>query len=281
MLADLCSAACNDALRKSRDLVLQDDGQAHGRGLKSQGWGMYWRFLSAEARWRVSSTRLHRLAAASGRDGAAAHVPFFCSATAEEKAQRLSSALVSVRSASSTCTICFNFTTRTRAASAPIPARLRLLLRLEEPNRPFGDGAHRRVQGALPPRPTRRAPRRFTGISPDDLKGLDLLLRLVGRAAREVILATNPNVEGAATHLAPYRYTWRSCSTAVGGASTRIARACLGGDLEYGRYVTLTRSPGVSPRDQLRKFSSTRAGPRSYGSVGDAGTSGDSARPFR
>jgi recombination protein RecR len=76
------------------------------------------------------------------------------------------------------------------------------------------------------------------GIGPDDLKIADLLTRLEAVPVREVILATNPNLEGEATAmyiarlLAPF-------SIRV----TRLARGLpVGGDLEYADEVTLSRA---------------------------------------
>jgi recombination protein RecR len=79
------------------------------------------------------------------------------------------------------------------------------------------------------------------GIGPDDLKVRELLLRLedgLDGPAREVILATNPNVEGEATAL----YLAKLLRP-LGVRVTRIARGLpVGGDLEYADQVTLTKA---------------------------------------
>jgi recombination protein RecR len=76
------------------------------------------------------------------------------------------------------------------------------------------------------------------GIGPDDLKVRELLLRLERDGATEVILATNPNVEGEATAL----YLAKLLRP-LGVRVTRIARGLpVGGDLEYADQVTLSKA---------------------------------------
>jgi recombination protein RecR len=76
------------------------------------------------------------------------------------------------------------------------------------------------------------------GIGPDDLKVRELLDRLRSGAVREVIMATNPNLEGEATAM----YISRLVSP-LGVRVTRLARGLpMGSDLEYADDVTLTRA---------------------------------------
>jgi len=76
------------------------------------------------------------------------------------------------------------------------------------------------------------------GIGPDDLKIRELLSRLQGSGMEEVILATNPNLEGEATAM----YLQRLISP-LGIKVTRLARGLpFGADLEYADEVTLTRA---------------------------------------
>jgi recombination protein RecR len=76
------------------------------------------------------------------------------------------------------------------------------------------------------------------GIGPDELKVRELLQRLEADRVREVILATNPNVEGDATAI----YLAKLLRP-LGLRVTRIARGLpVGGDLEYADEVTLTRA---------------------------------------
>ena len=76
------------------------------------------------------------------------------------------------------------------------------------------------------------------GIGPQDLRLEELLSRLRGGKIQEVILATNPSVEGEAT--AQYL---SQVIKPLGVRVTRIARGVpMGGDLQYIDQVTLTKS---------------------------------------
>jgi len=76
------------------------------------------------------------------------------------------------------------------------------------------------------------------GIGPDDLKVRELLARLKTGQVREVIMATNPNLEGEATAM----YLTRLIAP-LGLKVTRLARGLpMGADLEYADNVTLARA---------------------------------------
>lgn len=76
------------------------------------------------------------------------------------------------------------------------------------------------------------------GVGPDALRIEELLARLRGGAVREVIVATNPTVDGEATAL----YLSKLIKP-MGVAVTRIARGLpMGGDLEYTDVVTLGKA---------------------------------------
>ena len=76
------------------------------------------------------------------------------------------------------------------------------------------------------------------GISPSDLKIKELLNRLGGGEVSEVIIATNPTVEGEATAM----YLSKLISP-LGIKVSRIANGVpIGGDLEYADEVTLRRA---------------------------------------
>ncbi len=78
----------------------------------------------------------------------------------------------------------------------------------------------------------------INGIGPEDLKIKGLLERLRADGVEEIVIATNPNVEGEATAL----YLQRLLS-ALGVSITRPARGLpVGGDLEYADEVTLGRA---------------------------------------
>jgi recombination protein RecR len=90
-------------------------------------------------------------------------------------------------------------------------------------------GRYHVLHGALSP---------LDGVGPDQLKVRELLARLQSGAVEEVILATNPTVEGEATAL----YLARLLQP-MGLRVTRIAQGVpMGGGLEYADQVTLARA---------------------------------------
>jgi recombination protein RecR len=90
-------------------------------------------------------------------------------------------------------------------------------------------GVYHVLQGAISP---------LDGVGPDDLRIAELLRRVADGAVREVIVATNPRVEGEATAL----YLSRVLKP-LGVRVTRIAHGLpVGGDLEYADEVTLARA---------------------------------------
>ena len=90
-------------------------------------------------------------------------------------------------------------------------------------------GRYHVLQGAISP---------IEGIGPDQLKVKELLARLDPEGVTEVILCTNPNIEGEATAM----YLGRLL-TPLGIKTTRIASGLpVGGDLEYADEMTLGRA---------------------------------------
>lgn len=90
-------------------------------------------------------------------------------------------------------------------------------------------GRYHVLHGALSP---------LDGVGPSDLKIRELLLRLEREPAEEVVIATNPDVEGEATAL----YLAKLLKP-LGVRVTRIAQGVpMGGDLEYADQVTLARA---------------------------------------
>ena len=75
----------------------------------------------------------------------------------------------------------------------------------------------------------------MNGVGPDDIKVKELLARLTDGKVKEIILATNPRVEGEATAM----YLSKLIKP-LGIKVTRIARGIpVGGDLEYTDEITL------------------------------------------
>ena len=78
----------------------------------------------------------------------------------------------------------------------------------------------------------------MNGVGPDDIKIKELLSRIMNGNVKEIILATNPRVEGEATSM----YISKLVKP-LGVKATRIARGIpVGGDLEYTDEITLTKA---------------------------------------
>ncbi len=160
----------------------------------------------------------------------------------ETEARTLAAALVAVRDEVVFCEECFNISAGPRCPICLDPARDdgRLCV-VEEPLDVLAlertgvfRGRYHVLQGAISP---------IDGIGPDRLR----IRELIGRAERrhsegepfeEIVLATNPTLEGDATAM----YLMERLERIVGSV-TRIARGLpVGGDLEYADEVTLVRA---------------------------------------
>jgi recombination protein RecR len=160
----------------------------------------------------------------------------------EGEARTLAAALVAVRDEVVFCDTCFNISTGPRCPICLDPGRDddRLCV-VEEPLDVLAlertrvlRGRYHVLHGAISP---------MDGIGPDRLRIRELLGRVEARDAEgrpfaEIILATNPTLEGEATAM----YLAERLTGRV-GAITRIARGIpVGGDLEYADEVTLVRA---------------------------------------
>jgi recombination protein RecR len=156
--------------------------------------------------------------------------------TPRELTDRLIDALRDVKERVTYCSVCNNITDADPCAFCTSEARdSRTICVVEEPQnvsaiektREF-KGMYHVLMGALSP---------LQGIGPDDLKIKGLLGR-IGTNVTEVILATNPNVEGEATAI----YLARLLKP-LGVKVTRIAMGVpVGSDLEYADEVTMHKS---------------------------------------
>lgn len=154
-----------------------------------------------------------------------------------EEAATLSEAILALKDRTRACRECFNVGDEELCAVCQDPRRDRgTLCVVEEVNdllavektREFR-GLYHVLGGTLSP---------LDGRGPDQIRGQELLARLGAGEVREVILATNPNVEGEATALYLLRLL-RGLPVRV----TRIARGLpMGGDLEYADEATLARA---------------------------------------
>jgi recombination protein RecR len=156
--------------------------------------------------------------------------------TPREETDRLCEAVRDVKDKVTYCSICSNSTAVDPCMFCSNPGRdQRIICVVEEPQnvtavertREF-KGAYHVLMGALSP---------LQGVGPDDLKIKELLAR-VQKGADEVILATNPNVEGEATAL----YLARLLKP-LGVKVTRIAMGVpVGSDLEYADEITMHKA---------------------------------------
>jgi recombination protein RecR len=154
-----------------------------------------------------------------------------------EDAERLCEAIRDVKERVTYCSLCNNITDADPCVYCTSASRdQRLICVVEEPQnvsvvektREFR-GLYHVLMGALSP---------LHGVGPDDLKIKGLLGRVGAGGVDEVILATNPNVEGEATAL----YLARLLKP-LGVRVTRIAMGIpVGSDLEYADEVTMTRA---------------------------------------
>jgi recombination protein RecR len=166
----------------------------------------------------------------------AQRVAFHILRTPRDEAERLCEAVRDVKDRIAYCSRCNTITDVDPCAYCTNPARnQRLICVVEEPQnvsaiektREF-KGMYHVLMGALSP---------LQGIGPDDLKIKGLLGR-IGTGVNEVILATNPNVEGEATAI----YLARLLKP-LGVKVTRIAMGVpVGSDLEYADEVTMHKS---------------------------------------
>jgi len=156
--------------------------------------------------------------------------------TPREEVDRLADAMRDVKERVTYCSTCSNITDVDPCFFCTHPARdQKVICVVEEPEnvtavertRQF-TGVYHVLMGALSP---------LHGIGPDDLKIRELLGRVAG-GAEEVILATNPNVEGEATAI----YLAKLLKP-LGVRVTRIAMGVpVGSDLEYADEVTMQRA---------------------------------------
>ena len=154
-----------------------------------------------------------------------------------EEAAALAEAILALKDKTRLCALCYNVGEEELCPICRDPRRdVGLICVVEEPSdliaiertREF-QGVYHVLGGSLSP---------LEGRGPERIRGQELLARVADGRAREVILATNPTVEGEATAL----YLQRLLKpTAV--RVTRLARGIpVGGALQYADEVTLSRA---------------------------------------
>lgn len=157
--------------------------------------------------------------------------------TPREAIDRLAEAMRDVKERVTYCSACNNITDQDPCWYCTTDTRdRRVVCVVEEPEnvtavertRDF-NGVYHVLMGALSP---------LQGVGPDDLKIRGLLARVGGGAVEEVILATNPNVEGEATAI----YLARLLKP-LGVKVTRIAMGVpVGSDLDYADEFTMHKA---------------------------------------
>jgi recombination protein RecR len=154
-----------------------------------------------------------------------------------EDAVRLASVIVEVKDKVSFCRRCFNVAEGEECGICADPRRdPTLVCVVEEPRDIVAiektldfKGRYHVLQGAINP---------IEGIGPDQLRIRELIQRLETEAIEEIILCTNPNLEGDATAM----YLSRQLRP-LGIKVTRLASGLpVGGDLEYADELTLGRA---------------------------------------
>ena len=152
-------------------------------------------------------------------------------------AQRLADAIVEVKRTIHFCARCFNFAEGDLCSICADPERdTTAICVVEEPRDVIAiertgefHGLYHVLHGAISP---------IDGVGPDQLRMRELIERLGAEEVREVVVATNPNVEGETTAL----YLARLIKP-LGIRVTRIASGLpVGGDLEFADEVTLGRA---------------------------------------
>jgi len=167
----------------------------------------------------------------------AARLAYYLLRAPEGEARDLADAIVSVKERTVLCSTCQNVSDSDPCAICSSDVRDRsIICVVKEPLDILAlertgqyRGLYHVLHGVLSP---------MDGIGPDDLKIRELLSRLENGEVREVILATNPNLEGEATAM----YLQRLISP-LDMIITRLARGLpMGSDLEYADEVTLTHA---------------------------------------
>lgn len=176
----------------------------------------------------------------------ASRLAFYLLRAPEDTSQLLAEALLALKSQTAFCPECFNIMLAGRERCEVCESAARdegIICVVEEPLDVIAlervgayRGKYHVLHGVLSP---------IEGIGPDDLKIKPLLARVALGRVKEIILATNPSMEGDATalylnqQLAPY-----------GVHVTRLARGLpVGGDLEYADQNTLLRA--LSGRQEM------------------------------
>lgn len=167
----------------------------------------------------------------------AQRLAYYLLRASREEAESLAQAILQVKQKVIFCSRCYNITETEPCAVCTNPGRDQSkICVVEEPLDILAlertgeyKGLYHVLHGALSP---------MDGLGPEELKIGELLARLQTNSVEEVILATNPNLEGEATAMYLHRLI-----APLGVRVTHLAHGLpVGGDLEYADAITLTRA---------------------------------------
>lgn len=167
----------------------------------------------------------------------AVRLAFFVLNMKEDDVLDFGKALVNAKRNLTHCSICHNITDRDPCSICDDPHRDKsVICVVQDPKDVMAmekmkeyNGQYHVLHGAISP---------MDGVGPEDIKVPDLIKRLQDDTVKEIILATNPNIEGEATAM----YISRLVKP-TGIRITRIAHGLpVGGDLEYADEVTLSKA---------------------------------------
>ena len=185
----------------------------------------------------------------------AQRIAFFLLQTEDDQAQKLAQVLLEVKERVRFCEICGNVTEEAQCNICRDARRNRTAICVVEESKDVQAiertrefrGLYHVLGGAISP---------IEGIGPDQLRIKELMVRLGNTEIQEVIIATDPNLEGEATAT----YLTRMLSP-LGITTSRLASGLpVGGDLEYADEVTLGRAfEGRRTVNYTRYFMRARA----------------------
>ena len=167
----------------------------------------------------------------------AARLAFYILNASEEETNEFVSSIINAKKNLKYCSKCFNISDTDPCPICANPKRDQTQICVVEDVRDIVamerthefTGVYHVLHGSISP---------MNGVGPDDIKIKELLARLMDGQVKEVILATNPRVEGEATAM----YLSKLIKP-LGVRATRIAHGIpVGGDLEYTDEITLTKA---------------------------------------
>lgn len=167
----------------------------------------------------------------------AQRIAFYVLSRPKAEAELLAQALIDAKEKIRFCVKCGNIAQEELCPICRNPKRDQAVICVVEEAKDVGaiertrsyHGLYHVLGGAIDP---------INGIGPEQLRLRELLSRLSGDTVQEIIIATNPNIEGEATAT----YLTRTISP-LGLKVTRLASGLpVGGDLEYADEVTLGRA---------------------------------------